>query len=204
LNKRLKAQRAAVAQVQAEQKAALAEVERLAAEERAAAARKAAAEARAAQQRPASRQAPAATPAAAPGGRPTGPIASGNWVCPVQGPHSFSNDYGAARPGGRSHQGNDIIAPRGTPVVMNVSGTMQQHSSGLGGISYYIHGDDGRRYFGAHLDSYSGATGRLPAGTVIGYVGNTGDARGGVTHLHFEMHVGGSPVNPYQTLSQYC
>jgi murein DD-endopeptidase MepM/ murein hydrolase activator NlpD len=125
-------------------------------------------------------------------------------VCPVQGPHSFSNDYGMARPGGRSHQGNDILAPRGTPIVMNVSGVMSRHQAGLGGRSYYIQGDDGRRYFGTHLDGYSDATGRLPAGTVIGYVGNDGDARGGPTHLHFEMHVGGSPVNPYQTLSQYC
>jgi peptidoglycan LD-endopeptidase LytH len=202
LNKQLKAQRAAVAQVQAEQKAALGELERLAAEERAAEARKAAAAARAAQTQPASRQAP--TPAAPAAGRPTGQIASGPWVCPVQGPHSFSNDYGAARPGGRSHQGNDILSPRGTPVVMNVSGTLSHNFSGRGGNSYFLHGDDGKTYFGAHLDSYSGATGRLPIGTVIGYVGTTGDAAGGPPHLHFEMHVGGSPVNPYSTLTKYC
>src|SRR5205085_10904218 len=137
---------------------------------------------------------------------PTPPAinAKGPWVCPVQGRHSFSDDYGQPRPGGRSHQGNDILAPRGTPVVANVSGTFSQNYSGRGGTSYFLEGDDGREYFGAHLESYSGASGHVAIGTVIGYVGNTGDAAGGPTHLHFEIHVGGSPIDPYPTLKQYC
>jgi murein DD-endopeptidase MepM/ murein hydrolase activator NlpD len=202
LNDQLKQQRTAVAGVQAEQKAAVADLDRLAAEERAAAARQAAA--RAAQDKAASRAGPppSAAPAAA---KPTGQIASGPWVCPVQGPHSFSDDYGQPRPGGRAHQGNDILAPRGTPVVANVGGSVQQHPNGLGGNAYFLEGDDGKEYYGAHLDSFSGASGHVPIGTVIGYVGNTGDAAGGPTHLHFEIHPSGhSPTNPYPTLVKYC
>ena len=131
---------------------------------------------------------------------------NGSWMCPVQGPHAFSNDYGAPRGGGsRRHQGVDILAPRGTPVVANVSGSVRRHDNSLGGISYYLQGSDGNEYYGAHLDRYAGRSGSVPQGTVIGYVGNTGDARGGATHLHFEIHPGGGrSVNPYPTLRQYC
>jgi murein DD-endopeptidase MepM/ murein hydrolase activator NlpD len=87
---------------------------------------------------------------------------------------------------------------------MNVSGSMSRNYSGRGGNSYFLHGDDGKTYFGAHLDSYSGAEGHLPIGTVIGYVGTTGDAAGGPPHLHFEIHLGSAPTNPYPTLTKYC
>jgi len=126
-------------------------------------------------------------------------------MCPVQGPRAFTNDWGQPRSGGRTHKGTDILAPRGTPVVASVSGTVRGHNSRLGGISYYLHGDDGNTYFGTHLQSLSGASGRVSQGTVLGYVGNTGNARGGPTHLHFEIHPGGGrAVNPYPTLRQHC
>jgi murein DD-endopeptidase MepM/ murein hydrolase activator NlpD len=122
----------------------------------------------------------------------------------VQGPHAFSNDYGASRGGGSSHQGNDILAAKGTPVVANVGGVVTQRTGAVSGLAYFLAGDDGNRYFGAHLDSF-GASGRVSAGTVIGTVGNTGDAVGGPPHLHFEMHPGGSGyINPYSTLTKYC
>jgi murein DD-endopeptidase MepM/ murein hydrolase activator NlpD len=132
-------------------------------------------------------------------------VGSGPWICPVQGPRAFSDDYGDPRGGGRRrHQGNDILAPRGTPVVAPVSGTARQHNSGIGGLSFYLHGSDGTTYFGTHLDAYA-ASGSVSAGTVLGYVGNSGNARGGPTHLHFEIHPGGGgPVNPYPTLRAYC
>jgi murein DD-endopeptidase MepM/ murein hydrolase activator NlpD len=131
-------------------------------------------------------------------------VASGDWVCPVQGPHAFSNDWGAARGGGASHQGTDILSPRGTTVVANVSGTVSRHDNRLGGIAYYLNGDNGDEFYGAHLDSL-GTTGHVSAGTAIGTVGNTGDASGGPTHLHFEIHPGGGgAVNPYPTLVKYC
>ena len=133
-------------------------------------------------------------------------LGSGNWICPVQGPRAFSNDFGAPRGGGRRrHQGNDILSPRGTPAVAPVSGVASHHDNALGGLAYYLHGDDGITYYGAHLDSYTSNVGHVSAGTVLGYVGNSGDARGGPTHLHFEMHPGGGgAVNPYPTLVRYC
>ncbi len=152
--------------------------------------------------------APATTAAPA---RPSSPTtlpapaaATGDWICPVQGPHAFSNDYGAPRGGGSSHMGNDILAPKGTPVVANVGGVVTQRNGAVSGLAYFLAGDDGNRYFGAHLDSF-GASGRVSAGTVIGTVGNTGDASGGPPHLHFEIHPGGSGyTNPYATLTKYC
>ena len=141
---------------------------------------------------------------AAPAPAPAPVVASGGWVCPVQGPHAFSDDWGASRGGGYSHQGNDILAARGTPVVANVDGYVTQRTGNVSGLAYYLEGDDGTEYFGAHLDSF-GASGRVSAGTQIGTVGNTGDAAGGPPHLHFEMHPGGgAPINPYPTLSRYC
>ncbi|MEA2686064.1 MAG: hypothetical protein QOE93_1259 [Actinomycetota bacterium] len=131
-------------------------------------------------------------------------VPAGDWICPVQGPHAFSNDYGAPRGGGYTHQGNDILSPRGTPVVASVDGEVRHRSGAVSGLAYYLDGDDGNEYFGAHLDEF-GADGRVTAGTVVGYVGNTGDAASTAPHLHFEIHPGGSGYeNPYPTLVKYC
>jgi murein DD-endopeptidase MepM/ murein hydrolase activator NlpD len=193
LDKRLGQQRSAVRSLQRDQASAITELSKLAEQQRALEARLAAA-----------KKASAAKAKTSGGGRVTGVIASGNWICPVQGPHSFSNDWGQPRGGGRTHQGNDILAPRGTPVVASVSGTATANSNGLGGIAYFLHGSDGNTYYGAHLNGY-GQLGAVQAGTVIGYVGNTGDAAGGPPHLHFEIHPGGgAAVNPYPTLVKYC
>jgi len=130
--------------------------------------------------------------------------AGSDWLCPVQGPLAFSDDYGAPRGGGFSHQGNDILAARGTPVVASVDGVVRHREGAVSGLAYYLDGDDGNEYFGAHLDSF-GASGRVTQGTVVGRVGNTGDAASTAPHLHFEIHPGGSGYeNPYPTLTQYC
>ncbi|HEX2038827.1 MAG TPA: peptidoglycan DD-metalloendopeptidase family protein [Acidimicrobiales bacterium] len=205
LRKQLDAKKAVVSRLKAEQGKAMRELDELAAAQRAYEAKKAA-EAREAAAR--SRQAAAArsrtTSAASPAGEGR-VIATWSWICPVQGPHSFSNDWHQPRSGGRLHQGNDILAPRGTPVVASVSGTVLPHRSSLGGLSYYLSGDDGNVYFGTHLQTVTGTSGHVAAGTVIGSVGNTGNASGGPTHLHFEIHPGGgAPVNPYPTLVKYC
>ena len=131
-------------------------------------------------------------------------LAKGPWVCPVQGPRAFSNDWGNPRSGGRSHKGTDMLSSQGVPVVAPVSGTVTQRSGGIGGIAVYLRGSDGNTYYGAHL-SRLGSGGSVAQGQVIGYVGNSGNARGGPAHLHFEIHPGGgAAVNPYPTLRSYC
>ncbi|MGI8685984.1 MAG: murein hydrolase activator EnvC family protein, partial [Acidimicrobiales bacterium] len=176
--------------------------EAAAAAKAAAAAEAAAAKAAASRAPRASRSAPLIPPIAV---GPLPIIGGGSWICPVQGPHAFSDDYGDPRSGGRSHQGNDIMAARGTPVVANVAGNVKGHNSSLGGISYYLDGDDGNTYYGTHLDRLSGAGGHVAAGTVVGYVGSSGNASASAPHLHFEVHPGGGrPVNPFSTLSKFC
>jgi murein DD-endopeptidase MepM/ murein hydrolase activator NlpD len=123
-------------------------------------------------------------------------------VCPVAGPNSFIDSFGAPRVG-HTHQGIDLISPFGTPIVAAHPGTVSHSSSSLGGIQAYVHGSQGYSFY-AHLSSYSSASGSVAAGTVIGYVGSTGDA-GSTNHLHFEWHPGGgAAVDPYQMLLAVC
>lgn len=208
LGDRLAEQRAAVTSLRKDQARITAELTRLAAAQRAyearLAAEKAAADkAKARAGRPVRAVAAVVTPA---GRLDLGAVlGSGPWICPVQGARAFSNDWGDPRSGGRRHQGNDIFATRGTPIVANVAGTVRGQNSGLGGISYYLTGEDGNTYYGTHLDRLSGVSGRVAAGTVVGYVGSSGNASASSPHLHFELHPGGGgAVNPYSTLSRYC
>jgi murein DD-endopeptidase MepM/ murein hydrolase activator NlpD len=124
-------------------------------------------------------------------------------VCPVAGPNSFVDSFGWPRDG-HSHQGIDLIAPAGTPIVAAHPGVVSHSSSSSGGIQAYVRASSGTYTFYAHLSGYSSASGSVGAGTVIGYVGSTGNA-GSTNHLHFEYHPGGgAAINPYQMLVGVC
>lgn len=135
---------------------------------------------------------------------PVATSSGGGIVCPVAGSVQFTDSWGASRSGGRSHKGSDMMAAGGTPTVAPVSGTVEHRSSSLGGLSWYVHGDDGTTYYGTHLSGYENeGAGWVAAGTVIGYVGQTGNA--GSPHLHFEIQPGGgASINPYPTVAAAC
>jgi murein DD-endopeptidase MepM/ murein hydrolase activator NlpD len=128
-------------------------------------------------------------------------------ACPVGQPRAYSDDFGAPRSGGRTHQGNDILAPYGTPVYAAQSGRFEQNYNSLGGMSALVYASNGDYTYYAHMSSYAGvgSGASVAAGTMIGHVGNTGDASGGPYHLHFEYHPGGGgAVDPYPYLKAVC
>ena len=140
-------------------------------------------------------------------GAPNVAPAPGALVFPVGGKCAFIDTYGAARAGGRAHEGVDIIAPQGKPIYAVTSGTIWRMSylgggsNTLGGNSVHLKAGDGTGtyYYYAHLVAFAdgitkGAT--VTAGQLLGFVGMTGNASG--PHLHFEIHPnGGTSVNPY-------
>jgi LysM repeat protein len=123
-------------------------------------------------------------------------------TCPVPG-STFVNDYGYIKPDGRFHQGIDLFAAKGTNVYAPVAGTVEAVNGTIGGLQFWLEGDDGRLYIGTHLNGF-GQVGRVPAGAVIGTVGDTGNAIGAPPHLHFEILENGKTVNPYQRLVAAC
>lgn len=125
------------------------------------------------------------------------------------GRSNFRDTFGAPRSGGRSHKGTDVFAVMGEPVLAFTDGVIARHSNGgLGGISVYLQGDDGNLYYYTHLQRIdaNGAVGRrVQGGELIAYNGDTGNARGGAPHVHFEIKPGGgASINPYPWLAAAC
>jgi len=118
-----------------------------------------------------------------------------NLPIPVQGVlfTEIENNWGAPRSGGRTHKGIDIFARRGTPIYAAADGyVIRTGKSELGGNFVYTVGAGGVRYYYAHLDSIAiGVKYGLPVttNTIIGYVGNTGNASTTPAHLHLGMYV---------------
>jgi murein DD-endopeptidase MepM/ murein hydrolase activator NlpD len=136
---------------------------------------------------------PAGTPSTP--GTPAGVRRAGTaWMrIPVQGvaPEDLVDTFPEKR-GARPHEALDIHAQRGTPVVAAEGGVVQKlWESEAGGHTIYVLGAGGRfRYYYAHLEGYRAGLSeeeRVEPGAVIGYVGDSGNAVPGDTHLHFAV-----------------
>jgi murein DD-endopeptidase MepM/ murein hydrolase activator NlpD len=121
-------------------------------------------------------------------------------ICPMRG-SAYGDTWGAPRSGGRKHEGVDMIAPRGVPIYAVTNGFVTFKFNTLGGNAVSLVGDNGTRYYYGHLDSYEGRSRPVLQGEVIGYNGDTGNAKFSTPHLHFEIHPGGGlAVNPYPSV----
>lgn len=128
-------------------------------------------------------------------------------VCPVGTAHSFTDTWQAPRSGGRLHQGTDVFAPWGSPAYAVVDGVIDKlGNGGLGGITLWLRGANGDRYYYAHNALNLVTVGqRVRAGDVIAHVGKTGNAESTPPHIHFEAHPGGgAAANPAPWLAALC
>lgn len=127
-------------------------------------------------------------------------------VVPVRGVQraQMRDTWGASRSGGRTHQGIDIFAPRGREVVSATRGiVVTVGHNALGGRIVRILGPGGHWHYYAHLDRFANVRPGdvIERGTVLGYVGTTGNARGTPPHLHYGIYrFRGGAMNPYPFL----
>ncbi|GAA0316278.1 M23 family metallopeptidase [Psychrobacter aestuarii] len=113
--------------------------------------------------------------------------------------------WGGARSNGRTHEGIDIFAPRGTPIQSTTDGIVRKVGEDrLGGRVVSIVGPGGAGHYYAHLEDYADIVvgDWVDAGEVIGYVGDSGNAKGTPPHLHYGIYISGSAVNPYPLLQK--
>jgi hypothetical protein len=142
-------------------------------------------------------------------------------IFPVVGKVQYVDDFGAPRGNGR-HQGNDLMAVKKSPAVAAEAGKVKYWTtSGAAGCMLYLYGESGTTYYYVHLNNdvtmrndnrgkcakgtaYTVNNGaKVAGGQQIAYVGDSGDANGGMSHLHFEVHPnGGRAVSPYPYLQK--
>jgi murein DD-endopeptidase MepM/ murein hydrolase activator NlpD len=129
------------------------------------------------------------------------------YAFPVYGEADVADDFGAARADTGKHQGNDVFAPFGAPVLAVADGTVHRVGTlPISGNRLWLHTEAGDAFFYAHLSAFSpdAQNGRkVKAGTVLGFTGNTGDAEPTPPHVHFEIHPGGeskSAIDPHAIL----
>jgi murein DD-endopeptidase MepM/ murein hydrolase activator NlpD len=127
---------------------------------------------------------------------------------PVQGIEAsqITDSWGGVRSEGRAHQGTDIFALRGTPVISTTHGVVVRKGwNRLGGRRVLVLGPAGWSHYYAHLDAWSTVSlgDWVEVGTVLGYVGDSGDAQGTPTHLHYGIYLGGGgeATDPYPLLT---
>ena len=121
-------------------------------------------------------------------------LTGGGYVFPVYGPSSFIDTFGGFRGDvpGNWHHGDDIFAALGAPLLACADGIVFSVGwNDLGGNRLWLRDDQGNEFYYAHLSAFTPLAKngrRVKAGEVLGFVGNTGDAQGTPTHLHFEVH----------------
>jgi murein DD-endopeptidase MepM/ murein hydrolase activator NlpD len=121
-------------------------------------------------------------------------LTAGGYVFPVYGPVSFGDSFGAFRGDvpGNWHHGDDIFAPLGAPILACADGIVFSVGwNDIGGNRLWLRDAEGNEFYYAHLSAFSPLARnglQVKAGEVLGFVGNTGDASGTPTHLHFEVH----------------
>ena len=126
---------------------------------------------------------------------------------PVEGvaPSDLANTWGSPRSEGRRHEGIDIFAPRNTQVLSATHGIVVRRGwNRLGGRVISILGPGGQYHYYAHLEEYDvpDVGDWVEAGEVLGYVGDSGNAAGTPTHLHYGVYEpGGGAINPYPLLT---
>jgi murein DD-endopeptidase MepM/ murein hydrolase activator NlpD len=117
----------------------------------------------------------------------------------------IANTWQAPRGTDRQHEGQDIFAPKGTPVLSATDGYVTRiGENDLGGKTVSIIGAGGRSYYYAHLDDYAPTLSegdRVTRQTVLGFVGTTGNAQGTPPHLHFGVYASEGAINPLPLLS---
>jgi len=141
-----------------------------------------------------------------PGSRFTMASTGSNWLMPVAGQSEYSNSFMVSRDNKEGiHGAIDVYAQKGTPIVSSVGGkVLSTRRSDIGGYTVRVQGDDGIVYYYAHMAEAAvvGAGQRINAGAHLGFVGDSGNAKGTTPHLHFSMKRNGKSVNPYSALQQ--
>lgn len=124
---------------------------------------------------------------------------------PLPGQH-LTDTWGAARSQGRSHEGIDIFAPRNTPIKATTPGVVTKvGENSLGGLVVVIVGPGGAGHYYAHLQDYADISVNdwVEVGDTIGYVGDSGNAKGTPPHVHYGIYIKGEAVNPYPLLLKH-
>ena len=128
---------------------------------------------------------------------------------PIAGPARYSHDWLFPRygPGFRFHLGTDVFAPYGTPVRAPVDGIAKSRNGGLGGLTVKVYMADGTYFYLAHLsglpDGFTDGM-AVETGDIVGYVGNSGNARGTSPHVHVGIYPRGGPaVDPKPILDGF-